>query len=72
MPNNKVKAWTKAWTKRCKCGNFMPDNDYELCDNCLLKKYELYLLKREDEYSEVIPADAVLRVIRKLEKEKRK
>jgi len=29
------------WTKKCKCGNFIPD-EYELCDYCLLKKYNLY------------------------------
>jgi len=31
----------KVWIKKCKCGNFIPD-EYELCDNCLLKKYNLY------------------------------
>ena len=30
----------KKWTKRCKCGYFIPDN-YELCDSCLLNKFEL-------------------------------
>ena len=30
----------EQWTKKCKCGSYIPD-EYESCSNCLLEKYEL-------------------------------
>lgn len=30
----------EVWTNRCRCGFFMP-NGYELCDNCLLARFNL-------------------------------
>lgn len=39
----------ESWTKKCVCGNFIPDN-YVLCNSCLLKKYGLLTKGKNDEY----------------------
>jgi len=37
----------KRWTKQCACGLFMPD-EYDLCDQCVLRHYGLGLKGRHD------------------------
>lgn len=43
----------KKLNKKCKCGNFIRD-EYDLCDNCLLKKYGLELKGFHLEYYDIL------------------
>lgn len=61
----------ERWTKECKCSNYIPD-EYEVCDWCLLRKYDLtlkgkyhYESMNESCYSE----KDVVEALRKAEKE---
>lgn len=60
---------TEKWTKKCECGCFIPD-DYEICDSCLLTKYDLIYERYYGEDDGLIAyyEDAVLKAIRKAER----
>lgn len=54
------------WHKKCPCGNYIP-NEYNRCDNCLLKDYGLQVRDLE-EYGEFIDKEEGLRALREAEK----
>lgn len=64
----------EKWTKQCQqegCFKYIPD-EHILCDYHLLEKYELLSEAKYDTadrrgYERLIPADAVLRVLREAE-----
>lgn len=62
----------KNWTKRCKCGNFIPD-EYEICDWCLLDKYNLKGRRDSQDSMSLGPTyyteEDVVTALRKAEKE---
>ena len=58
----------KRLTNKCKCGNFILD-EYELCDYCLLSKYNLWPTGPDcsHQYGTLYVEEDVLEAIRKAE-----
>ena len=56
------------WNNRCKCGRYIPD-EYELCDYCLLSKYNLWPAGPDccREYGTLYKEEDVLGAIREAE-----
>ena len=60
---------TEVWKRKCECGHHIPD-DYEMCDDCLIKKYDLIYERYYGNFDDTIAyyEDAVLKAIRKAER----
>ena len=59
-----------VWTKQCACDFYMPD-EYDLCDVCMLNKYNLHAKFDALDHLGYYPLyneDVVLDAIRKAEK----
>jgi len=61
---------SKKWFKKCKCGNYIPD-EYEICDFCLIQKYSEELgmgISSYGFFDVLYPKSNIVKALRKAEK----